>query len=175
MLAVSTANTAHPKKAPNPLRHPNGDPYRYELIPNSAAARYYADEIGDLIVGILPALDDEEAMLTARKKHAAATAAVTRATLLRAALLAGAKLTDEEKQAILGTLAPGDIWESPVPLILISTDYAPYTDAPAPLSSEGDFIDPFNILWIRPETNESYVTSLQRIGWCQVNRHDVFA
>lgn len=52
----------------------------------------------------------------------------------------------------LGEIAP---WSHVVPLVLISTDYAPFTEVPAP---EG------NILWVNPYTETTFLDTLTQLG-----------
>lgn len=52
----------------------------------------------------------------------------------------------------LGEIAP---WNHVVPLVLISTDYAPFTEVPAP---EG------NILWVNPYTETTFLNTLNDLG-----------
>lgn len=52
----------------------------------------------------------------------------------------------------LGEIAP---WTHVVPLVLISTDYAPFTEVPAP---EG------NILWVNPYTETTFLNTLNDLG-----------
>lgn len=58
-----------------------------------------------------------------------------------------------------------DLWSNDVPLILLDTSYYPYTSVPAPLSSEGDYIDVKNIVWLRPDNELGLLRSLSRIGY----------
>ena len=52
----------------------------------------------------------------------------------------------------LGEIAP---WNHVVPLVLISTDYAPFTEVPAP---EG------NIRWVNPYTETTFLNTLNDLG-----------
>lgn len=46
-------------------------------------------------------------------------------------------------------------WDRPVPLILIATDYAPFTDRPCPTG---------NVLFLDPSTELSFMVSLDTLG-----------
>jgi hypothetical protein len=52
----------------------------------------------------------------------------------------------------LGEIAP---WDHVVPLVLISTDYAPFTEVPAP---EG------NIRWVNPYTETTFLDTMAELG-----------
>ena len=58
-----------------------------------------------------------------------------------------------------------DVWSSTIPLVLVTTSYAPFTDIPKPLSTEGDFKYVKNIIWIRPETEKEFLRSLSHTGY----------
>ena len=47
-------------------------------------------------------------------------------------------------------------WDSTIPLFLLSTGYAPYTDTPRP---EGDAI-----VWLDPSTERAFLDGLQSLG-----------
>jgi len=49
----------------------------------------------------------------------------------------------------------GPLWTVPVPLVLLVTDYAPYTTRPAPQG---------NLVWLDPSTELTYLQSLDRVG-----------
>lgn len=58
-----------------------------------------------------------------------------------------------------------DMWSNDIPLVLLDTSYYPHTDVPTPLSSEGDYIDVKNIVWLRPDRELELLRSLSRIGY----------
>lgn len=49
-----------------------------------------------------------------------------------------------------------DEWDSNVPLLLMATGYAPYTDVPAPVGG--------TIMWLDPATETTFLDSLARAG-----------
>lgn len=49
----------------------------------------------------------------------------------------------------------GPSWTFPVPLVLLVTDYTPYTTIPAPQG---------NLVWLDPSTELTYLQSLDRVG-----------
>lgn len=174
MPTVSTPNTKNPKQAPTPMRKADGRPYRYELISANGKTRYYSDNIADLIVGVLPPHENDELMLASRIRHARIVSSIQCGSAVRVAQLAGAKMSHEEKDILQGKKPVGEFWECEYPIALLSIDYFPFTKIPQPLSSEGDIPDPSNIIWLRPESDETYVKSLSVSGWIRLNRHKTF-
>lgn len=87
-------------------------------------------------------------------------------------VMVGSPVGDEQLQALMiertvafdpsGTALDGfrdengaPVWSHPVPLVLISTDYAPFTDLVAPTG---------NIVFIDPSSEATYLDSLHRVG-----------
>jgi hypothetical protein len=58
-----------------------------------------------------------------------------------------------------------DIWSSSAPLVLLTTSYQPSTEIPRPMSSEGDYENVSNIIWLRPEYELDFLRSLSQIGF----------
>jgi len=58
-----------------------------------------------------------------------------------------------------------DFWNSDIQLVLVDTSYTPYTDILPPLSSEGDYAEVKNIIWLRPSDDLQLLRSLSRIGY----------
>lgn len=156
------------------MRKTDGRPYRYELISADGETRYYSDFVADLIVGVMPALEDDNSMLANRIRHARIVASIQHGSAARVAQLTRVKISAEERDILQGKTPVGDFWECEYPIALLSTDYFPFTQIARPLSEEGDIPDPSNIIWLRPETNEAYVQSLSVSGWIQLNRHKTF-
>ena len=60
----------------------------------------------------------------------------------------------------------GDVWESEsIPLVLVETGYAPYTDVDKPISGVADVLNPPNILWLRPVEEWEFLTSVANTGY----------
>lgn len=81
------------------------------------------------------------------------------------------KLGEDDEDAV-------DFWKSDVPLILVSTSYAPYTKTIRPLSIEGDYEEVKNIIWLRPESELALLESFTDIGYITFGRpmvEDVYA
>ena len=170
MTVVSVSNTRNPRQAPPPPRKPNGAAYRYELITHDGDVRYYADDVIDLMPGVMNQ-DAERITLDDRIQHARFVQAITQNFVLRQAILDGVEVTDHMRAVTSGDEPVGDAWEETVPLVLVSVDFAPHTDVPRPFSIDGDVQEPSNIIWLYPETNESYLYSLADAGWVRLSRH----
>lgn len=72
-------------------------------------------------------------------------------------------ITENDLNALLGDKSekPDDIksWDHTVPLVLISTDYAPHTQIAAPSG---------NVLWINPYNETTFLESLETAGLINV-------
>lgn len=71
-----------------------------------------------------------------------------------------------------------DIWFSSIPLVLVSTSYAPHTEIVKPVSIEGDYKEVKNLIWLRPEYELEFLQTLSRIGYITFGRpavEDVYA
>lgn len=65
-----------------------------------------------------------------------------------------------------GTGEMGDVWEPEhVPLVLVETGYAPYTDIDKPISAIADVENPPNIIWLRPVEEWEFLVSLANVGF----------
>jgi hypothetical protein len=51
-------------------------------------------------------------------------------------------------------------WQLDVPLVLVATDYSPFTDRPSPTG---------RIIWVDPETEFTYLESLSALGILEFN------
>jgi hypothetical protein len=97
-------------------------------------------------------------------------------TQVQAVLTAGlpdavAASTPDERQ-VLGSGDPASTaitrWRSPVPLVLITVEYAPVTTIPRPISrprGATDFNDPdATLFWLDPTTEQQLLLSLEKLG-----------
>lgn len=153
-----------------------GMPYRYEVIFDGGLNRGYAETLDDVADMVLPSVDADEhdrdaAALSARITHALRTR-----VHLQAAMLAAHQDTErsDAEDAALNSPTPPSVqeWTSAIPLVLIDTFYAPYTDVPCPLSSDGDVAEPANIIWLRPATPNGYLHTLLRAGIIAIFEHE---
>jgi len=58
-----------------------------------------------------------------------------------------------------------DVWKSDIPLVLLTSSYAPHTTILKPLSIEGDYEEVKNLIWLRPEEEFEFLQTLSRIGF----------
>jgi hypothetical protein len=149
--------------------HPDGGAWPYAVIMASGEV-LVADSVTELVAAGLPGYgdlpDDEEGFdegLVARYEDLVGHAAAFQRQLMSIAHAFGTvdipSLDDDTVTALMSerSVPVEDIpeWTCPVPLVLISTDYIPYTDRPAP---EG------NVVMLDPVTEVTYLQSLTKIG-----------
>ena len=149
---------------------PDGSPWPLLLIHDSDVTG--ADTTGELLAELIPgyaAIADDDAghdeALWRRYESAIATATQLQETLLATAAVQGdfdAAHTDGSTLTAL--LADKTIpsshtqWRHPVPLVLIDTDYEPFTARPRP---DG------RIIYLRPAQEHDYLASLAGAGLIQ--------
>ena len=125
---------------------PDGQPWAYGLLTETATI--LADSVTGLIAGLVPGYDelDDDDALFARYQIACAAADAVQARLAVDAGLNANEETEDDLSAIFAPRSEGGLvldgpWANSVPLVLIRSDYAPFTGAARP---EGNvkFIDP---------------------------------
>lgn len=193
MVSVVSSNNRQSRdnRAPAPAVRSDGSNYPWRMFFDDGQRIVDADttaEVLDYLITDYTLLDDEEKK-QARIDLARSVQQLARATLLgnidaeKAATLAdwewdvlnyGSEgATDPygwgDGTGTLGTFDEDsesiDLWSSDIPLVLLDTTYIPYTEISTPLSSEGDFKDVKNIVWLRPTQELSLLRSLSRIGF----------
>lgn len=138
----------------------------------------FADSATDLVGVLIPGYDDighdaagNDAALLSRYDAMLAVAATAQQSFNEQAISAGTLDVDSAAEDVLTTLfcdksvpfigLPGPngsllhAWEDEVPLVLIVTDYAPFTDTPRPTG---------RIVWLDPSLETSYLESLAALG-----------
>lgn len=145
------------------LVRPDGRPYQYELIYDGGRWRAYADDfrtlVGELIDGYNE-LTDEAGRAAARTDYAIRVQVVSQAQLNVDYPLD--QCSPEQESVLMGSRDTPPIvetWTAPVPLVLVSTFYAPHTETPQPAAEA-----PGEILWIDPSDDRSLLVSLHRFG-----------
>jgi hypothetical protein len=106
---------------------------------------------------------DAETALYHRYEDAVLRANRLQSSLYAAAVAAGVLVPTAASEDVLAALLSDraeplvDVrtWEEAVPLVLIVTDYAPYTTIPAPQG---------HVVWIDPSEEGRYVASLAALG-----------
>lgn len=122
--------------------------------------------VAQLINGTYAAItegrDGDEQALLDRWQQAVSTANLVQAIVITAAVNArtfDVKTAGEDILTLLfaDRIDPVEVdeWDEPVPLILISTSYAPFTDRMPPIG---------NIRWINPHTERTYLETLADLG-----------
>lgn len=145
---------------------PDGEPFRYALVRGEVTT--FADSLTDLVGVVLPgyaALSDDAALL-ARWQCAAKTATEIQQMIAAAAGLDPSRESEDVLTAIfhdraepLPDVVPAAGWDHPVRLILLATDYAPFTDSPAPTG---------NVELVDPSTEREFLTGLASLGVVQL-------
>jgi hypothetical protein len=155
-------NSSQAGPAPAPPARPDGQPYRYEMI--YGAWRGYADTAGELAGLLIPGYDkltDDTARLRARIHYAADVHVPLQASVAADGDLGAC--TAEQRAILLGARdKPPAVteWQAPVPLVLVSSFYAPDGPLPRPAPAPGS-----EIIWIEPQTSDSLLSSLHAAGW----------
>lgn len=190
-MAIITPNNLDVKNqvAPAPSLHDDGSNYEWRMCFNEQSEFADADELHEFISILFDpeysALETDEEKAKARIVYAHRFQVMARARVL-------ANMTEEQSDALseeewavltygedldsadpygwgsgtLGTVGEDfDTWSSDIPLVLVSTSYAPYTEIPRPISSEGDYKYVKNIIWIRPESEIDFLRSLKHTGY----------
>jgi hypothetical protein len=131
-----------------------------------------ADTAGELPAVLIPgyeAIADDDAghdeALWRRYESAVATATELQETLLATAAVHGDFDAARADEAVLTALLAdktspytGPVWRQRVPLVLIDTDYEPFTARPLP---EG------GVIYLRPAQEHDYLASLAEAGLIQ--------
>lgn len=184
-MTVITGNllAARDNRAPEPSVKADGSGYTWRMFYDSN--RYIADmdttsEALEVLITGYEALTDEE-KLTARiqlAENVQISAKVSIASNLTAEQYE--TMQDWQWEVLLSEGDPSgwgagdqevddedslDIWASTVPLVLLTTSYKPHTNIARPLSSEGDYEEVKNLIWLRPEHELDFLRSLSRIGY----------
>lgn len=137
------------------------DGARFALLMSGSADVVFAETrsgITDLVVAGHGEADSDEDRVGLRSDFLAELAAHVQGAVLSSVGTGG---LDEDALTVLLHDRATDVveleeWDSNVPLLLMATGYAPYTDVPAPV---GD-----TILWLDPATETTFLDSLARAG-----------
>ncbi|MGL5823691.1 MAG: hypothetical protein ACRCYU_02455 [Nocardioides sp.] len=137
---------------------------RWPLCLAEAGQTVFADNAAEIIERLIPdyaSLGNDDALI-ARWESAIATATDTQALICadmaREDKLRPADMTEADLTAIFGDrLTPIETahWPHDVPLVLLATDYEPFTNRP-PVAG--------NVLWVDPSDEISFLTSLANLG-----------
>lgn len=132
------------------------------------------DSLTELVGALIehyPSSGDETQLLEDRWRCAVLYADAAQARLLAEALGRGeldlAGLSEDQVNLLMTSraerlAAPDGRWEMPVPLVLIATDFHPYTTVPVPAG---------NVLLVDPGNERSLIGSLCDLGVCTLYVH----
>lgn len=169
MTTLTIAGSAATLPAELPLRE-DGTNYPFSMLNRGNGEITFAETRTELVGHIIDGYDqlpqNEEGhdnalwlRYRAAVQFAGAVQAVVAAAESEAGNFEASLISETDRTAMFGDKGekPDDIknWAHKVPLVLISTDYAPYTSTQAP---EG------NILWINPHNETVFLNSLHEIG-----------
>jgi hypothetical protein len=136
----------------------------------------YADAHEDLLAVLIDgyAAMDEQDRLAARIRLA-----VRAQVRIQAALNADVDpavwnaLDAEDREVLTGSRHEQpriDFWDPEVPLVLVETGYAPFTDVDQPISGIADVRYPPNMIWLRPAEERDLLESLDRAGFIRLHQ-----
>lgn len=151
-----------PGPAPVPPAPPDGKPYRYGMT--RGGWHGYADtaeELAALLITGYELLAGDSMRLRARIGYGAGVRIPIQARVTANRDLGAC--TAEQRAIVLGTRdtpPPVTEWLAPVPLVLVSSFYAPGGLLQRPVPAPG-----CEIIWIDPQTCQSLLTSLHAAGW----------
>lgn len=153
--------------------HPDGGEWTHVMVLHDGST-VYADSAAEVLAEMLPGYEglDDAAQRDLRVRHARLVAEFVQRLYVQQATEAGVFDAADPQQAPLATIldtdkglslglelpdAPGEPadWLPPVPLVLLSTSYAPHTEYPAIGG---------NVVWIDPTTEGGYLDSLAGTG-----------
>jgi len=160
--AVARQRVTGPGPVTAPVRS-DGQAYRYELIYDGGRWRAYADDFPLLVAELIDGyaeLTDEAERAAARTDYAVRVQVISQAQLIVDRSLD--ECAPEDEAVLMGTRDTPPVvetWRAPVPLVLVTSFYAPHTDTPQPTAEP-----PGEILWIDPSDDRSLLLSLHRIG-----------
>lgn len=165
----NNASVDEPIVAP---RKDDGAGYRYCMYFNGDVDVAFADTLEEILDTLIPGYStlSEEDQDVARIRYAQNAAATVQASIL--AELEEDDVTEEE-YAIL--TAPRQLpqptvkfWESQVPLVIVETSYAPFTEVSPPASALGSTIEDSNVWRISPMDSEVFLMNLHEVGFIRL-------
>ncbi|GAA3635370.1 hypothetical protein [Microlunatus ginsengisoli] len=165
----TTPGTGSPLDDPadDPTEAAPDEPISYRLTHDDRVveAGSLTELVADLIPGYgeLPGTaDGDELALLARWQQAVTTANRVQAVLIADVAERGTFDVGTAGEEVLSVLFADRIdpveveeWAQPVPLVVVSTSYAPFTDATPPTG---------NVRWINPHTELTYLQTLAGLG-----------
>jgi hypothetical protein len=163
-MTVVTVRNTRGKVTPTAPTHDGDALYRYELIHNQGALRSYANTLPELLEALIPDYTrlDHDAQGAARLAYALTAQVALQAQWNVSYGLEGC--SDEERAVLTGgrNVPPAPTnWTAPVPLVLITSFYAPVGALTQPVGA--------NLVWIDPTEPGSLLRSLEHAGALLLN------
>lgn len=146
----------------------NGDPWPFALVRDDET--FLSDDAGELVAALIEGYekftDDEDGdnqALVCRATEAIKVAATAQAIMATDAFNEGRFDPDDASEEVLTALFGDrtlavigvDHWDHEVPLVLVATDYEPFSNEPTPTG---------NVLWVDPSTEIAFLQSLANLG-----------
>lgn len=189
MTFVITANNldGRDNRPPAPALKDNGENFEWRMFYNQNSEIVDADSLAECLEQLIPnyMFMNVEDAFQARVSLAKSIQMAARVTILANQDLS--QLQEWETEVLsfspdnehlepygwgdgsgkLGTLNPDavDVWSAKVPLVLVESNFEPFTNLRRPVSSEGDYVYVSNIIWLEPVTELDFLKSLSRIGF----------
>lgn len=151
----------------------DGSYFRFEMICDSGWSRVYDDSIEGLLNHLIPGYVnlDETQRLAARIRHAVDVQVLLQSQIN--AIHSDAPRSVSENTVLFAPRHEQPFiseWACEIPLVLVDAFYAPYGDAPRPISTSLDVLFSSNIWWLRPADSEmEYLRSLHEATAIDLN------
>lgn len=151
----------------------NGKGYRYAMYYNGFTDAAFADTHEELLSVLVSGYVEKD---EASKMDSRILLAQNVASQLQAEIITEVEegtISEEELNILTaprGLTQPAvHFWNSTVPLVVVETSYAPYTEVPHPTSalSKGT-MDAENLWWVRPVEEEDFLVSLHEVGYIRL-------
>lgn len=168
MAHTVVQNTREGEQAPAAPSHPDGREWAYEMIYAAGDNRAYADTPTDLLDALI---DGYSTLDGTAQAHARISLAQSARVTMQATFIAerGDGLTPEQRDILNTPQTPHTgPWDSLVPLVVLTSDYQPYTDLPRPIGLPGANDALTNIAWIDVSTDETLIETLHTLGFITV-------
>lgn len=183
MSVVVLPNSRAAEAPVTPPVHEDGTRFPFQMHYRGEEEIAFADSPAELL-GVL--ISGYEEMDPAEQQRARIRFAIHVQVVTQAQINAEAQAGDdwdalsEVEQAVLsgprfeqpagwgGDDPMGDVWEAKVPLVLLDTGYAPYTDTDRPISGIADVANPPNMIWLRPVDEWEFLLSLAGAGYIRI-------
>lgn len=174
MPAVLIRNNVEGDGPLTPPTHEDGRGFRYAMYTPGLSDVAFADDYDELIEVLIPGYFDltEEEQAFQRIRYAQTAAAHVQAMIIADADGEGPEPSEAEWAVLTaprgGTQPRADWWTSPIPLVVVTTSYKPFTDVPRPASGLSDTARAENLWWIDPSDEDSLIQSLHEVYYIRL-------